>query len=203
MPFGIGFIFIGMWALWSQRTTGNPLHAPYGLYSRYYFPDDVMGFGLTGLKPLRPLNADMAQYNEFVKILHRGYTLESLPMNLRARIIAIAANMWATRAVLMPLAALALVTTSAPIWFALGTIGAARARVHLRGTCAAVGGVLRGDPAGARVRDGGGVVARGEPAVERRSSQWPLRERAGAVVGGGVGSDGERGCCWRRTARVW
>jgi 4-amino-4-deoxy-L-arabinose transferase-like glycosyltransferase len=122
VPFGVGFIFIGVWALWSQRTTGNPLHAPYGLYSRYYFPDDVMGFGLTGLTPLRPLNADMAQYNEFVKMLHRGYTLESLPRNLRARVVAIAANMWATRAALMPLAALALITTSAPIWFALGTI---------------------------------------------------------------------------------
>jgi hypothetical protein len=35
--------------------------------------------------------------------------------------IAIAANMWATRAALLPLAALGLITASAPIWFALGT----------------------------------------------------------------------------------
>lgn len=121
LPFGIGFIFIGIWMLWSQRTTGNPLNAPYGLYSRYYFPDDVMGFGLTGQQPLRPLNADMALFNEYVKILHKDYTLAALPYNLRERIIAIAANMWATRAMLLPLAALALITTSAPIWFALGT----------------------------------------------------------------------------------
>jgi hypothetical protein len=121
IPFGIGFAFLGIWMLWCQRTTGSPFNAPYALYSRYYFPDDVMGFGLTGQKPLRPLNADMALFNEYVKILHKDYTLASLPMNLRERIIAIAANMWATRAMLLPLAALGLITTSAPIWFALGT----------------------------------------------------------------------------------
>jgi Dolichyl-phosphate-mannose-protein mannosyltransferase len=121
VPFGIGFASIALWMLWSQRTTGSALLAPYGLYSRFYFPDDVMGFGLTGLQPLRQLNPDMALFNEYVKILHRDYTLASLPMNLRARVIAIAANMWATRAMLMPLAALALISASAPIWFALGT----------------------------------------------------------------------------------
>jgi len=121
LPFGVGFVFLGIWMLWSQRTTGNPFEAPYGLYSRYYFPDDVMGFGLTGLKPLRPLNADMLRFNEFVQLVHKDYTLASLPHNLRERIIAIAANMWASRAMLLPLAAVALITTSAPIWFALGT----------------------------------------------------------------------------------
>jgi hypothetical protein len=121
VPFGIGFACIALWMLWSQRTTGSAFVAPYGLYSRYYFPDDVMGFGLTGLQPLRPLNPDMAVFNEYVKILHRDYTLASLPMNLRERVIAIAANMWATRAMLMPLAVLALISVSTPIWFALGT----------------------------------------------------------------------------------
>ncbi len=121
VPFGIGFAFIAIWMLWCARTTGSPFAAPYGFYSRVYFPDDVMGFGLTGQKPLRPLNADMALFNEYVKILHKDYTLATLPLNLRERIIAIAANMWATRAMLLPLAALALITTSAPIWFALVT----------------------------------------------------------------------------------
>ncbi len=121
IPFGIGFVCLGVWALWCQRTTGSPLRAPYGLYSRFYFPDDVMGFGLTGLKPLRPLNADMAMFNEYVKILHRDYTLANLPTALRERVIAIAANMWATRAMFLPLAAIALATTSAAFWFALGT----------------------------------------------------------------------------------
>jgi hypothetical protein len=121
VPFGIGFACIALWMLWSQRNTGSVLLAPYGLYSRFYFPDDVVGFGLTGLQPLRPLNPDMALFNEYVKILHKDYTLASLPMNLRERVIAIAANMWATRAMLMPLATLALISVSAPIWFALGT----------------------------------------------------------------------------------
>lgn len=121
VPIGIGVAFIGVWMLWSQRTTGSPLQAPYALYSRYYFPDDVMGFGLTGKQPLRPLNADMAQFNEFVKTIHGSYTLATLPQNVRERVIAIAANMWATRAMLLPLAALGLITTSAPVWFAIGT----------------------------------------------------------------------------------
>lgn len=122
VAFGIGFACIALWMLWSQRTTGSALLAPYGLYSRFYFPDDVMGFGLTGLQPLRHLNPDMAVFNEYVKILHKDYTLASLPENLKGRVVAIAANMWATRAMLLPLAALALFTTAAPIWFALGTV---------------------------------------------------------------------------------
>lgn len=121
IPSGVGLLFLATWFLWCQRTTGNPLHAPYGLYSRYYFPDDVMGFGLTGLLPLRKLNPDMVQFNEFVQSLHRDYTLASIPSALRARTTAIAANMWATRAMFLPLTALALITSSATLWFALGT----------------------------------------------------------------------------------
>jgi hypothetical protein len=121
MPFGVGFIFLGIWCLWSQRTTGSPFHAPYGLYSRYYFPDDVMGFGLTGLAPLRALPPDMVVFNEYVQTLHRGYTLANLPTALWQRTVAIAANMWATRAMFLPLTAFALITTSATLWFALGT----------------------------------------------------------------------------------
>jgi hypothetical protein len=121
VPLGLGIIFVGLWMLWSQRTTGNPLVAPYGLYSRVYFPDDVMGFGLTGKPPLRALNPDMALFNEFVKITHKDYTLASLPANLWERVVAIAANMWASRAMLLPLTALALITMSASFWFALAT----------------------------------------------------------------------------------
>ena len=121
LPFGIGFIFLGIWCLWCQRTTGSPFRAPYGLYSRYYFPDDVMGFGLTGLAPLRALPPDMVVFNEYVQTLHRDYTLARLPTALWQRTVAIAANMWATRAMFLPLTAFALITTSATLWFALGT----------------------------------------------------------------------------------
>ena len=120
-PIALACATLAVWGIWCQRTTGNPLQAPYGLYSRYYFPDDVMGFGLTGLEPLRPLNPDMQQFNEYVKILHRDYTLATLPRNLRDRTIAIAANMWATRAAFLPVAVLALVTTSAFVWVGFGT----------------------------------------------------------------------------------
>jgi hypothetical protein len=120
-PFGIGFVFLGIWCLWCQRTTGSPFRAPYGLYSRYYFPDDVMGFGLTGLQPLRQLNPDMARFNEYVQMLHRDYTLANLPSQLWQRLVGIATNMWATRALFLPLATLALFTTSATVWFAVGS----------------------------------------------------------------------------------
>jgi len=120
-PFGVGFVFLGIWCLWCQRTTGSPFRAPYGLYSRYYFPDDVMGFGLTGLQPLRHLNPDMVLFNDFVQSLHKDYTLASLPSQLWGRLVAIAANMWATRALFLPLAVLGLVTTSRAVWLAVGT----------------------------------------------------------------------------------
>jgi hypothetical protein len=121
-PFGVGFAFLGLWFLWCQRTTGSPLHTPWALYTRDYIPDDAMGFGLTGLAPLRRLNPDMAVFNEqFVQAMHVHYTLASVPHQLWRRVVAIAANMWATRAMFLPLAALALFTTSAALWFALGT----------------------------------------------------------------------------------
>jgi hypothetical protein len=120
-PFGVGFLFLGIWCLWCQRTTGSPFRAPYGLYSRYYFPDDVMGFGLTGLQPLRHLNPDMVSFNAFVQSLHKDYTLANLPSQLWGRLVAIAANMWATRVIFLPLAALGLITTSRAVWLAVGT----------------------------------------------------------------------------------
>jgi hypothetical protein len=122
IPFGIGFACLGVWCLWCQRTTGSPLHTPWELYRREYIPDDTFGFGLTGLQPLRVLNPDMQVFNErFVQTMHRQYTLASVPSELWHRVVAIAANMWVTRAMLLVLALLALFTTSAAFWFAMGT----------------------------------------------------------------------------------
>ena len=122
VPFGIGFACLGVWLLWCQRTTGSPLHTPWELYRREYIPDDTFGFGLTGQQPMRALNPDMQAFNEqFVQAMHRNYTLASVPTELGRRITAIAANMWATRVVLLGVALLALFTTSAAFWFAMGT----------------------------------------------------------------------------------
>jgi hypothetical protein len=120
-PFGVGFLCLGIWFLWCQRTTGSALHTPWELYRRLYIPDDTFGFGLTGQHPLRALNPDMTAFNEWVMSVHRDYTRASVPAQLRQRLIAIAANMWATRVLLLPLAALALFTTSLAFWLALGT----------------------------------------------------------------------------------
>lgn len=121
-PFAVGFIFLGVWFLWCQRTTGSPLHTPWELYRRLYIPDDTFGFGLTGLHPLRALNPDMALFNEqFVQAMHRNYTLATLPSQLAQRIAAIAANMWATRVLFLPVAALAILTIGPTLRFAAGT----------------------------------------------------------------------------------
>jgi hypothetical protein len=120
-PFGIGLAFLGIWLLWCQRTTGSLLHTPWELYRRAYIPDDTFGFGLTGQHPLRALNPDMTAFNEWVMDAHRQYTRASLPRQARERVISIAANMWATRVVFLPLAVLALCTTSLSLWFGLGT----------------------------------------------------------------------------------
>jgi Dolichyl-phosphate-mannose-protein mannosyltransferase len=122
IPFGIGFACLGVWCLWCQRTTGSPLLTPWEIYRREYIPDDTFGFGLTGQQPLRVLNPDMQVFNErFVQAMHRNYTLASVPSELWHRVLAIAANMWVTRAMLLVLALLALFTTSAAFWFAMGT----------------------------------------------------------------------------------
>lgn len=121
VPFGIGFAFLGIWLLWCWRTTGNPLHTPWEIYRREYIPDDRMGFGLSGQHPLRPLNSDMVKFNDFVVGTHRDYTLASVPKQFCERVLAIAENMWATRATFLLLAALALITTSGAFWFATGT----------------------------------------------------------------------------------
>jgi hypothetical protein len=122
LPVGIGIAFLGVWCLWCQRTTGSPFHTPWELYRREYIPDDTFGFGLTGQHPLRALNPDMTAFNEgFVRAMHREYTLASVPSQLAQRIVAIAANMWVSRAMLLALTSLALITTSLSFWFAMGT----------------------------------------------------------------------------------
>ena len=122
IPFGIGFACLGVWCLWCQRTTGSALHTPWELYRREYIPDDTFGFGLTGEQPLRALNPDMQVFNErFVQAMHQAYTRASVPSALWHRVVAIAANMWVSRAMLLALALVALITTSAAFWFAIGT----------------------------------------------------------------------------------
>jgi hypothetical protein len=122
VPFGIGFACLGVWFLWCQRTTGSPLHTPWELYRRAYIPDDTFGFGLTGQQPLRTLNPDMQAFNEqFVQAMHRYYTLAMVPTELWRRVTVVAANMWATRVMLLGVALLALFATSSAFWFAIGT----------------------------------------------------------------------------------
>lgn len=121
VPFGIGFACLGVWMIWCYTTTGSPLHTPWELYRREYIPDDRMGFGLSGQHPLRALNADMTTFNEFVQSQHRDYTLASVPQQLWERVLAIAENMWATRAMFLFLAAVAIITTSGAFWFAIAS----------------------------------------------------------------------------------
>jgi hypothetical protein len=114
---GIGFI-----VLWCLHTTGHPFVTPYALYSKIYFPDDVMGFGATMQSPLRPLPDDMRHFLEWVRTSHSAYTVDRLPHNLVRRLVWIGRDMWGSwRMALLPFAILGLTAISAEVAFALAS----------------------------------------------------------------------------------
>ena len=176
--------------------------APYGLYSRYYFPDDVMGFGLTGLQPLRPLNPDMALFNEYVKILHADYTLASLPTQSaraghrdRREHVGDARDVSATRG------ARAVYDERSDLVRAWHR-GSSRARVSVRRARAPVDRVLRGDPARTRVRDRGGWWRVASADLESRARVAAARATGGDARGV-LAVFVERGSALSRTSRAW
>ncbi len=113
----VGVVFVGVFLLWDNETTGSPLVSPYALYSKVYTPDDVLGFGITGKRPLRWETEDMQRFNEWVRAVHAQYTLETLPTQVLARVKYAGLDMWGGRMVFLPLAIIALLTTGAEIWF--------------------------------------------------------------------------------------
>jgi hypothetical protein len=115
----VGVVFLGIFALWCNETTGSPFLSPYAFYSKVYFPDDVMGFGLAGGHALRALPPDMRNFNDWVQAVHASYTPQTFRHQALLRLKAIAEDMWATREFFIPFGALGLLAGSAEIWFAV------------------------------------------------------------------------------------
>jgi hypothetical protein len=120
----VGGATLAIIVLWCLHTTGTPFRTPYALYSQVYFPDDVMGFGVSGKLPLRHLSADMQHFNAWVHAVHAIHTVPNLPRQLAARLVGIGGDMWAGwRLALIPMAILGLLGSSAELAFALASAG--------------------------------------------------------------------------------
>ncbi|MBX6331492.1 MAG: glycosyltransferase family 39 protein [Gemmatimonadaceae bacterium] len=118
----VGLGALAILVLWCLHTTGRPFETPYALYSRVYFPSDVMGFGASNAAPLRHLPEDMQHFNAWVVASHSEYTLARLPANLLARLETIASDMWGTwRVAIVPFALIGLTAMSAELAFALAS----------------------------------------------------------------------------------
>lgn len=81
--------------LWSERTTGDPLQTPIGLYIREYLPFDRPGLGPVATQARRELPPDLrGSYIAFYKSLRDQQTLAALPVVLGQRLAAILRDLW-------------------------------------------------------------------------------------------------------------
>lgn len=108
--------------LQAWQVTGSARVSPLSLYTRQYLPSDVMGFGLRQGTAERALPADLARVYEDFDKLHATHTVAALPKTFGERAAAVF-NMqfggW--RAVLAPVALLALIAPLPELVFALAT----------------------------------------------------------------------------------
>ena len=65
--------------VWSAKTTGSWRETPYGLYSKMYFPFDVMGFGFDTTSPARSLPPDMQAFVMAYGPVHAAHQVDRLP----------------------------------------------------------------------------------------------------------------------------
>lgn len=106
--------------LWSARTLGAWRTVPYTEYARRYLPVDGPGFTTDTSPPVRPMPPDLAEVSRKLAIEHRAHTLATLPRTLAERTYDIGSGMWGgARIVLLPFAALAVVTWPAASIFAV------------------------------------------------------------------------------------
>ena len=119
-PVLLGLAIVSLLPIWNAKVTGNWRESPYALYSKMYFPFDVMGFGLDTTPPQRSLPPDMKQLIKPFGPMHTEYTVGHLPSTLyqRWRVMFIDAF----RGYRLPLALFALVSLAflpAVGWFAV------------------------------------------------------------------------------------
>lgn len=78
-PALLGLAIVSLLPIWSAKVTGSWRETPYALYSKMYFPFDVMGFGLNTTPPQRPLPPDMKLLIKAFGPMHTEHTVGHLP----------------------------------------------------------------------------------------------------------------------------
>ena len=78
-PALLGLAILSLLPIWSAKVTGSWRETPYALYSKMYFPFDVMGFGLDTTPPQRALPPDMKLLIKAFGPTHSEHTVGHLP----------------------------------------------------------------------------------------------------------------------------
>lgn len=89
IPLAVGTLIVALIPLHNRSVTGSWRLSPYSVYTRTYLPFDVVGFGLRGGQPERPLPPDLARISDQFRAVHRAHTLSSLPRTLVERVSAV------------------------------------------------------------------------------------------------------------------
>lgn len=118
----VGIAVLGIVPLWSAHTTGNWRVTPVALYTQYYLPFDVPGFGAVALPPARALPPHLAHWVDSYASLHATHVPARLPAILGQRLLFLFTSTWGmTSGVLGVFALLGLFTASAEVAFAVGS----------------------------------------------------------------------------------
>ena len=120
-PAALAALIVAVIPVWSAKTTGNWRETPYGLYSKMYFPFDVIGFGLDSTPPTRALPPDMQNFIKAFGPTHADHTIAHLPRILYERWQVMFDDAFSGLRIGLALFALVgLATLSAYGWFAVG-----------------------------------------------------------------------------------
>ena len=84
-PMVLGLAIVCLLPVWNAKTTGNWRETPYALYSKIYFPFDVMGFGRDTTPATRPRPVDMQHFVQAFGPVHETHTVDRLPRILYDR----------------------------------------------------------------------------------------------------------------------
>jgi hypothetical protein len=118
-PSVLGLAIVCLLPVWNAKTTGNWRETPYALYSKIYFPFDVMGFGRDTTPATRPLPVDMQHFVQAFGPVHETHTIDRLPRILYDRWnVLFEESFTGIRVALALFALVALATLSAAGWFA-------------------------------------------------------------------------------------
>jgi hypothetical protein len=78
-PALVALAIVAVMPLWSAKTIGSWKTTPYSLYSKVYFPFDVMGFGFDSTPAQRQLPPDMVKFRKAFGTMHAKYTADRAP----------------------------------------------------------------------------------------------------------------------------